>query len=75
MTEDDARQELGDAGFKVRTEKGTATTPDDDGKVIDQDPAADSSEPTGSTVTITIGVFEPEVVPEPTDTAEPEATP
>jgi serine/threonine-protein kinase len=75
MTEEDAAQELRDAGFKVKTQDGEATTPDDDGKVIDQDPAADSSRPTGSTVTLTIGVFQPDIVPEPTDTAQPEPTP
>jgi beta-lactam-binding protein with PASTA domain len=74
-TEQDAVDDLKAAGFKVRKKDGDAATPDDDGRVLDQDPAPDTPRPKGSTVTITIGKFEPDVVPEPTTTASPEATP
>ena len=72
-SETDAVAALEDAGFEVRVEDGTAETPAEDGIVLDQDPAPDSSLPKGSRVTITVGRFEPEVVPE--DTPTPEAVP
>src|SRR5215207_972313 len=56
-TEDDATQALEDAGFEVTVEDAPADTP----------------RPQGSKVTITVGRFEPEAVPEPT--ASPEPTP
>jgi eukaryotic-like serine/threonine-protein kinase len=74
-SEDDARQTLRDAGFKVRTEEAPVQTPDEDGIVVDQDPSPDTPRPNGSTVTITVGRFEPDVVPEPTATATPQAQP
>jgi eukaryotic-like serine/threonine-protein kinase len=74
-TEEEATKQLEDAGFKVRSKDGTAETPDDDGIVLEQDPAPETPRPKGSTVTITVGRFEPDVVPEPTTTATPEATP
>jgi eukaryotic-like serine/threonine-protein kinase len=74
-TEDDAIKALEDAGFKVRTKDGDAATPDEDGLVLEQSPAPDSPRPKGTTVTITVGRFEPDVVPEPTETPTPEATP
>jgi beta-lactam-binding protein with PASTA domain len=43
--------------------------------VVDQDPSPDTPRPKGSTVTITVGRFEPDVVPEPTATATPQAEP
>jgi serine/threonine-protein kinase len=72
-TEEDAVQALEDAGFEVRVEEAPAETPDDDGIVLDQDPDPETPRPRGSEVTITVGVFEPELVPEPT--ASPEPTP
>jgi beta-lactam-binding protein with PASTA domain/predicted Ser/Thr protein kinase len=74
-TEDEAKQALRDAGFKVRTEEAPVQTPDEDGIVVDQDPSPDTPRPKGSTVTITVGRFEPDVVPEPTATATPQAEP
>jgi beta-lactam-binding protein with PASTA domain/predicted Ser/Thr protein kinase len=74
-TEEDATQALEDAGFKVRTDDAPVQTPDEDGIVVDQDPSPDTPRPKGSTVTITVGRFEPDVVPEPTATATPQAEP
>jgi beta-lactam-binding protein with PASTA domain/predicted Ser/Thr protein kinase len=74
-TEEDATKALQDAGFNVKTRDGTAETPDEDGIVLEQAPAPDTPRPKGSTVTITVGRFEPGVVPEPTTTASPETTP
>ena len=72
-TEEDATQALEDAGFEVNVEEGDAATPDEDGLVLEQDPEPETPRPRGSEVTITVGRFEPEAVPEPT--ASPEATP
>ena len=72
-TEEDATQALEDAGFEVNVEEGEAATPDEDGLVLEQDPEPETPRPRGSEVTITVGRFEPEAVPEPT--ASPEATP
>jgi eukaryotic-like serine/threonine-protein kinase len=72
-TEADAVQALKDAGFKVKTEEASVETPDEDGIVVDQDPSADTPRPAGSTVTITVGRFEPAT--EPTATPTPTPTP
>jgi eukaryotic-like serine/threonine-protein kinase len=74
-TEEDAVEALEDAGFDVRVEDGPAATPDEDGIVVAQDPDPGTPRPQGSRVTITVGRFEPEVVPEPTATTSPEAAP
>ena len=58
--EDDATPTLEDAGFEVQVEDAPVDTPDEDGIVIDQDPGAPTSRAErGSTVTITVGRFEP----------------
>jgi eukaryotic-like serine/threonine-protein kinase len=72
-TEEDAVRALEDAGFEVTVEDATAATPDEDGIVVDQDPGPDTPRPPGSEVTITVGRFEPDVVPD--ATATPEAVP
>ena len=72
-TEEDATKTLEDAGFEVAVEDAPVDTPDEDGIVIDQDPAPDESRPKGSKVTISVGRFEPEAVPEPTASPEPTA--
>jgi eukaryotic-like serine/threonine-protein kinase len=72
-TEDDAVRALEDAGFEVDVEEAPAETPDEDGIVLEQDPDPDTPRAPGSEVTITVGRFEPEAVPEPT--ASPEPTP
>jgi beta-lactam-binding protein with PASTA domain len=71
--EDDAVQAIEDAGFEVNVEEEPVETPDEDGIVLDQDPRPDTPRPQGSEVTITVGRFEPEAVPEATET--PEAVP
>ena len=73
--EAEAVKALEDAGFDVNVEDAPAATPDEDGIVLDQDPDPDTPRPKGSEVTITVGRFEPDVVPEPTATASPEAAP
>jgi len=74
-TEEDARRTLEDAGFDVRVEEAPAETPDEDGIVLAQDPRPDTPVREGSVVTITVGRFEPEAIPEPTATEEPGAVP
>jgi eukaryotic-like serine/threonine-protein kinase len=69
--EEAAVQALEDAGFEVTVEEAAAETPDEDGIVLDQDPDPDTPRPQGSEVTITVGRFEPEAVPETTATPEP----
>jgi len=73
--EDDAVKTLQDAGFKVDTEDAPVDTPDEDGIVVDQDPSQDTPRPKGSTVTITVGSFEPDLNPEPTATPSPTVEP
>jgi eukaryotic-like serine/threonine-protein kinase len=79
QSEDDARQALTDAGFKVRVRRETVDTLDQDGTVIDQDPAGGEQLKQGSRVTIVVGRFEPPLNPEPTatpsETPTPEPTP
>jgi serine/threonine-protein kinase len=74
-TEEDATRTLEDAGFEVRVEEAAAETPEDDGLVLEQDPRPETPRPRGAAVTITVGRFEPEPIPEETATVEPEATP
>jgi serine/threonine-protein kinase len=79
QSEDDARQALTDAGFEVRVRRETVDTLDQDGTVIDQDPAGGEQLEQGSRVTIVVGRFEPPLNPEPTatpsETPTPEPTP
>jgi serine/threonine-protein kinase len=72
-SEEDAVAALEDAGFEVTVEDAPAETPDEDGIVLDQDPAAEAARPPGSEVTITVGRFEPPVGTE--ETPAPTATP
>jgi len=74
-TEDDAVQALEDAGFEVNVEDGEASSPEEDGIVLEQDPAPETPRRPGSEVTITVGRFEPEAIPEPGETPAPEAAP
>ena len=70
--EDEASKALVDAGFQVRVEDVEAATPEEDGLVIEQDPAPDTPLPRGSVVTIRVGRFEPEALPDETATPEDE---
>jgi serine/threonine-protein kinase len=73
QTEEDATRALEDAGFKVKTTDGTADTPEQDGTVVDQQPQPGEQAKKGSTVTITIGKFEP-TPPDMTPTPSPTTT-
>jgi len=72
-TEKEATEALEAAGFEVETEDAPVETPDEDGIVVDQDPSPDTPRPKGSTVTITVGRFEPDLDPDPT--VSPTVTP
>ncbi len=72
---DAARQALRDAGFKVRVREEAVDTLDQDGVVVDQDPAGGEQLREGSRVTIVVGRFEPPLDPEPSPSPEPSATP
>jgi serine/threonine-protein kinase len=77
----DAENALRGAGFKVRTRSQDVDTLDQDGVVIDQDPAGGEKLEKGSRVTIVVGKFNPPLNPEPSPSptpsasATPEATP
>ena len=70
----DAEKALKDAGFKVRVREESVDTPDQDGVVVDQDPAGGEKLQKGSRVTIRVGKFNPPLNPEPTATGTPTAT-
>ena len=72
---DAAQQALRDAGFKVRVREETVDTLDQDGIVIDQDPAGGEQLRKGSRVTIVVGQVRAAAEPEPTATPEPTTTP
>lgn len=72
---DAARQALRDAGFEVRVREETVDTIDQDGVVVEQDPAGGEQRRKGSRVTIVVGKFEPPLNPEPTATPEATTTP
>src|ERR671931_2870462 len=55
--EETARDDLENAGFKVKVEKVPVTDPTQDNVVQDQDPTGGSSAPEGSRVTIFVGQF------------------
>ncbi|MFN8074402.1 MAG: Stk1 family PASTA domain-containing Ser/Thr kinase [Kineosporiaceae bacterium] len=54
LTEADARTRLTTAGFTVGTSVQAPSETVEEGKVVDQDPPADSVQPLGATVTLTI---------------------
>jgi serine/threonine-protein kinase len=64
-TASDAVTDLSGAGFKVVQKQQDVATPDQDGVVLKQDPAAPKKLKPGQTVTITIGSFNPDLNPEP----------
>jgi len=72
---DAAEKTLRDAGFEVRAREETVDTLDQDGIVVDQDPAGGEQRRKGSRVTIVVGKFEPPLNPEPTATPEATTTP
>jgi beta-lactam-binding protein with PASTA domain len=73
--EDAARSTLEDAGFEVRVRRDDVDTLDQDGVVIDQDPAGGEQLREGSRVTIVVGRFDPPLDPDPTPSPVPSPTP
>jgi eukaryotic-like serine/threonine-protein kinase len=71
----DAEKALKDAGFKVKVQKETVDTLDQDGVVVDQNPAAGEKRDKGTQVTIKVGKFNPPLNPEPTPTDTPSPSP
>ncbi|MEU6072471.1 Stk1 family PASTA domain-containing Ser/Thr kinase [Micromonospora sp. NPDC047074] len=71
-TEEDARDELDEAGYRVDVKPGRAVPPDEAGRVTNQNPRAGSELEKGKTVTIFVTV--PEAEPTPTDSATPAPT-
>jgi serine/threonine-protein kinase len=73
-----ATKTLSGRGFEVAVEEATVDTPDQDGLVQKQVPAAgtDKKVDRGSTVTITVGRFDPQLNPDPgvTTTTPPAST-
>ncbi len=74
-TQNKATETLSGAGLKVVVEEAPADSPDADGVVQSQSPDADAKVDRGSTVTITVGVFDPDLNPDPsTTTTQPSTT-
>jgi eukaryotic-like serine/threonine-protein kinase len=75
----DAEKALRDAGFAVRVREVDTSNPDEDGMVLDQNPAAGEQRKRGSTVTIQVGKLlasqTPTATPSPTETPTASATP
>ena len=57
LDEESARRELEAAGFEVQVVDEPTEVVEEDGIVLDQDPAGGSSRPKGSVVTITVSRF------------------
>ncbi|MEA2124835.1 MAG: eukaryotic-like serine/threonine-protein kinase [Solirubrobacteraceae bacterium] len=71
---DEALTELSNAGLRVRRRVRTVSSPDEDGVVLDQQPASGKLR-RGSTVLIVVGAFDDsQLNPEPDDTPTPSAT-
>ncbi|MGK5521141.1 Stk1 family PASTA domain-containing Ser/Thr kinase [Micromonospora sp. URMC 107] len=68
-SEDDAKEELDEAGYDVDVKQGREVPPDEAGQVTSQTPRAGSSLERGRTVTIVVTV--PQAEPTPTDSASP----
>jgi serine/threonine-protein kinase len=71
MSKQDARNALHAAGLKVRSQPQPAASPDQDGQVVGQDPAAGTQVDKGSRVTIKIGRTQGGASPTPSPTASP----
>ncbi len=63
-TQDAARSVLERRDFKVVVRQTSVTSPDEDGVVSEQSPAAGQELDRGSTITITVGSFEPDLEPD-----------
>jgi eukaryotic-like serine/threonine-protein kinase len=71
LTEEDAVAALEDAGFEVRVRDQPATSPDQEGVVLDQAPDPGEERPEGSTIRIAVGRLEATATPSPTTTPVP----
>jgi len=74
-TQNKATETLSGDGLKVVVEEVDVDSPDDDGVVQKQSPDAGSKVDRGSTVTITVGVFDPALNPEGSTTTTPARPP
>ncbi|MEV4462184.1 Stk1 family PASTA domain-containing Ser/Thr kinase [Micromonospora echinofusca] len=68
-SEDDAKEELDEAGYDVNVKRGREVPPEEAGQVTSQTPPAGSNLARGKTVTIVVTV--PQAEPTPTDSASP----
>ena len=73
-TQNNATATLSGDGLKVVVKDAPADSPDGDGVVQAQSPDPGSKVDRGSTVTITVGVFDPDLNPDPTATTTTPAT-
>ncbi|MDP1847612.1 MAG: Stk1 family PASTA domain-containing Ser/Thr kinase [Solirubrobacteraceae bacterium] len=73
-TQNKATETLSGAGLKVVVEETQVDSPDTDGVVQAQTPGEGTTVDRGSTVTITVGVFDPDLNPDPTTTTPPTTT-
>ncbi len=67
-SQNQATTTLSGAGLKVVVEEAPVDSPDDDGIVQSQDPDPEQKVDRGASVTITVGVFDPDLNPDPTTT-------
>jgi beta-lactam-binding protein with PASTA domain len=74
-SQNNATKTLSGGGFEVGVEEVVVDTPDQDGIVQDQSPTGDKRVDRGSTVTITVGRFNPPTAPGATPTTPPAPTP
>ncbi len=74
-TQNTATETLSGGGLKVVVKDAPADSPDGDGVVQAQSPDAGAKVDRGSTVTITVGVFDPDLNPDPTTTTTPAPPP
>ncbi len=75
-SQNSATKTLSGRGFEVAVEEVTVDTPQEDGLVAEQSPEGDAKVDRGSSVTITVGRFDPELNPDPavTTTTPPAST-
>jgi eukaryotic-like serine/threonine-protein kinase len=74
-SEDVARRILERRHLKVVVQQTSVSSPDDDGIVQDQSPAAGGDVDSGSTVTLTVGSFDPDLNPDSPPPPPPPAPP
>ena len=75
FTENQARKQLEEAGFRVKVQDGNEVDPAEADKVSSQSPSARSKQPKNSTVTIRVDVPKAEETESPSPSETPSATP